>query len=176
VLETLNTLFAALTFAVIAVTAIAAGVQLRHLRSSNQLAALVHVLEDWQKPDLQRWVSFVRNELPDKLGNPAYLESVVPQRNDRTMHPWLHLCDYFEQVGSYFKYELVDPEAFLDTTGNNVIVLYRILEPCIASLRAERGPSVYENFEYLAVRSLLWQRRYPNGRYPKNVPRFDDIA
>ena len=175
-LEAVNTLFSALTFMVIAVTAIAATVQLRHLRSSNQLAALVHLLEDWQKPELQRWVSFVRIELPEKLRDPAYLASIVPHRSDRTMHPWLHLCDYFEQMGSYFKYGLVDADAFLDTSGGQVLRLYTSLKPCIAALRAESGPSMYENFEYLAVQAILWNRRFPEGRYPTNVPRFDEIT
>jgi len=48
-LEALNTTFAGAAFAVIGATAIAAIVQLRHLRASNQINALLTILQDWQK-------------------------------------------------------------------------------------------------------------------------------
>jgi len=43
---------------------------------------------------MQAWVRFVRKELPERLKDPAYLESLDAGLADRTGHAWLHLCDY----------------------------------------------------------------------------------
>ncbi|MBV9332771.1 MAG: hypothetical protein JO146_02065, partial [Candidatus Eremiobacteraeota bacterium] len=95
-LELWNTLFAGGTFVVITATAIAATVQLRHLRASNQLVALTTVLSDWQRPQLQEWLRFARWEIADKLKDPEFVASL--RTPDRTKHPELLLADYFEVV------------------------------------------------------------------------------
>jgi len=172
-----NVIFSAATFAVIAVTAVAATVQLRHLRASNQLTALVTLLEDWQKPEMQAWVRFVRGgELAKKLEDPNYLRDLSETRGDRDLHPWLHICDYYEQLGSYVKYGLVDKLSFFDVSCATVNALYAALRPCIERMReVANNRTIFENFEYLAVQALLWIRAHPNGAYPTGVPRYDDI-
>lgn len=175
-LEALNTLFAGLTFAVIAVTAVTATVQLRHMRASNQMAALIAVLEDWKTPELQSWVHFVRRELAGKLSDPAFLAGVAEPRPDRQVHVELQLCDYFEQLGSYFKYGLLDAQSYLDVGAYTVQDLYQRVQPVIEKMRESRGASLYENFEYLAVRGALWARRHPSGTYPHGLPRYKDLV
>ena len=113
--ETLNTIFAGGTFAVIAVTAIAAVVQLRHLRTSNQLAA-------------------------------------------------------------FSKYGLVMESSLMDTAVGPLLTSYIAVQPLIEYLRnASSDRGLYENFEYVATKCVLWLRAYPNGNYPKNCPRFSDV-
>jgi len=175
-LEALNTLFAGATFCVIAATAIAAVVQLRHLRATNQLSALVTILQDWQKPQMQAWVRFVREEMPDRLEDREYLGSLGDKRADRDLHPWLHLCDYYEQLGAYIKFGLVDRRSFLDLGGANVVDFYRTMRPAIERARVLRGSdAAFENFEYLAVISLQWLKRHPQGTYPAGAPRFSEL-
>lgn len=174
-LEGLNTFFAGLTFAVIAVTAIAATVQLRHMRSSNQMAALIAVLEDWKTPELQSWVHFVRIELGNKLTDPRFVSELVEPRPDRRVHLELQLCDYFEQLGSYFKNGLLDMQSYLDVSAYTVQDLYERVQPVIEKMRETRGISLYENFEYLAVQGKLWIRRHPAGTYPPGLPRYNDL-
>lgn len=174
-LELLNTIFSALTFLVIATTAIAAVVQLRHLRASNEISTLVTLLEDWKRADFQAWTHFVRFDLPDKLKDPAFMKGLEDQRPDRTAHPELHLCDYYEQLGAYFKHGLLDQQTFLDVGATTIPTLYRYVQPVIETMRVTRGPSLYENFEYLAVQGLLWNKRHPKGAYPKRLPRFKEI-
>jgi hypothetical protein len=174
-LEALNTAFAGLTVAVIAVTAIAATIQLRHLRSSNQISALIRVLEDWKQPEFQEWIQFVRRDLPAKLQDPQFMEGLNEVRPDRSVHRELHVCDYFEQLGSYFKYGMLDLASFLDVACFTVSDAYRNTAPVIEKMREQRGPSLYENFEYLAVQGALWIKRHPNGTYPRGVPHFNDI-
>ena len=176
-LELWNVVFSAATFVVIAITAIAATVQLRHLRASNQLTALVTLLEDWQKPEMQAWVEFVRGgELTQRLQDPGYLRNLSETRGDRALHPWLHICDYYEQLGSYVKYGLVDKPSFFDVACITVSSLYRALRPCIERLREVRdNRALFENFEYLAVEALLWIKAHPNGAYPAGVPHYDEL-
>ncbi|MBV9276881.1 MAG: hypothetical protein JOZ97_01450 [Candidatus Eremiobacteraeota bacterium] len=175
-IEVWSVVLSAATFIVIAVTAVAATIQLRHLRASNQLTALVTLLEDWQKPEMQAWVQFVRGgALAEKLADPAYLRDLATTRSDRSLHPWLHICDYYEQLGSYLKYGLID-KTFLDVSCVTVSTLYERLLPCIERLREIVGNNtLFENFEYLAVQARLWIRAHPNGVYPRGVPHYDEI-
>lgn len=175
-LEALNTVLSAGTLLVIAATALAALVQLRHMRTSNQLNALVTVLQDWQKPELQAWVRFVRDEMPGRLEDPAYLREIDELQLDRVAHPWLHVADYYEQFGAYVKYGFVDKTSYLDVGAYTVSQLYRVLEPAIERMRrARNNHAVYENFEYLAVIGLQWINAHKNGAYPRGLPRFRDI-
>jgi hypothetical protein len=176
-LEALNTAFAGGTFAVIGATAIAAIIQLRHLRASNQINAMLTILQDWQKPEMQAWLRFVRKELPERLKDPAYVDSIdTAALENRTEHIWLNLCDYYEQLGAYVKYGLVDRRSLLDVGGSNFLVLYRNLRPLIERTRVIRGSSsVFENFEYLAVLALEWNTLHPRGAYPAGTPRFSEL-
>jgi len=62
-LELINTFVTFGTFVVIAATAIAAIVQLRHARSSNHIAALNELRETTEVPDFQAALYFVQGEL-----------------------------------------------------------------------------------------------------------------
>jgi hypothetical protein len=71
-LEFVNTFATLGTFVVIAATAIAAIVQLRHMRGSNQITALNELRETMETPDFQAASHFVVTELPAKLRDPAF--------------------------------------------------------------------------------------------------------
>jgi hypothetical protein len=174
-LVALNTIFAALTLVVVAAAAVAAVIQLRHLRASNQLNGLLTVLETWQNAQFQEWMEFVRDELPVKITEPAFIDSLRKAPVNRRVHPELHVCDWYEQVGSYMKNGLLDERSFLDIISANANEYWMSLWPVIAILRERRGPSVYENFEYLAVRGRLWNKKFPNGYYPRGTPRIAEL-
>jgi hypothetical protein len=173
--EVLNAIFSGLTLVVFIVTAIAAIVQLRHLRSNTSLQGLTTVLQDWQKPEMQAWIRYVSLELPEKLKDPAFCDEFRAPRRDRTRHPELHVCDYWEQCGTYVKYGLIDRAALLDSSSTTIVRLWSKVYPAIVILRERGGPAVYENFEYLAVLSKQWIAAHPNGTYPANMPRWDQL-
>ena len=75
--ELVNTIATLGTFVVIAATAIAAIVQLRHMRGSNQITALNKLRETMETPDFQAASHFVASELPAKLRDPAFRYQVV---------------------------------------------------------------------------------------------------
>ncbi len=169
------TAFAAIgTLAVISTTAIAALIQLRHLRASNQLAALLAILEQWKDPQLQEYISFVRRDLAERMKDPQFRADYG--HADRHVHLELHVCDWWEQIGSFLKYGLIDEAALMDTTSWQVSTMWELVWPSVKLMREVNGPSVYENFEYIAVRGKLWMRAHPAGSYPKSVPRMADLT
>ena len=174
-LDAWNTILAGFTFAVVSTAAVAAIIQLRHLRASNQLSALLTVLETWQDRELQELMKYVRTDLQEKLKDPAFLDGVRDTARPRPDDRDRRVCDWFEQVGSYVKNGLLDERLFLDLVSSTSVRYWNWLWPVISTLRERSGPATYENFEYLAVRSRLWTKRYPNGVYPRNTPRFADL-
>jgi len=171
--EMLNTAFAGGTFVVIAVTAIVATIQLHHLRASNQLMALTTVMSDWQRPQLQEWLRFVRWELAGKAKDPVFLSSL--DAPDRTRHPELLLADYFELIGACMKYGLLQKESFIDAVCGPIVTAYASMQPVLDVLR-RKDHRTYESFEYLATECKLWMARHRRGSYPKGFPRFTDLA
>ncbi|HYL26656.1 MAG TPA: hypothetical protein VEW74_02415 [Candidatus Nitrosotalea sp.] len=170
--EWLNTAFAGGTFVVITATAITATIQLRHLRSSNQLLALTTVMGDWQREQLQERLRFVRWELAEKIKDPVFRRSL--ESPDRTKHPELQLSDYFEFIGACMKYGLLQKESFIDAVCGPIVSAYASMRPVLDILRIQ-DPRAYENFEYLATECKLWMKRHSDGSYPKGFPRFTDL-
>ena len=120
-IELVNALAAVGTFIVIAVTAVAALIQLRHLRSSNQLAGLLHTAVVFESADFQRKVSWVQHEFPQKMQDPTFVAELrFPGALSRVDHPELAIADLWEQTGVYIKHGLVSEEAFMDLAGRSV--------------------------------------------------------
>jgi len=170
--EMINTVVGILTIVVIAVTAIAALKQLKHLRASNQLTGLLKVLDIQQEPVFRESAHFVRTELAEKMNDPDFRSGLERPTPDLAVHKELWLCGYFEQMGNYVKYDLIGEEAFLDQACDVVITYWKLLSPAIEIVRSVRGPSVFDNFEYLVARAEQWIAKYPDGNYPRNVPRI----
>lgn len=169
-IELINTTAGVLTFFVIALTAVAALQQLKHLRASNQLAGLLNVLNIQRETMFRECQNFVRIELAQKMESPDFRASLERPSPDLDAHPELWLCGYFEQMGNYVKYDLIGEAAFLDQACDIIIMYWKLLSPTIEIVRRARGPGVFDNFEYLVARAHRWLKKYPNGNYPRNVP------
>jgi hypothetical protein len=169
-LEVLNTAAAIGTFAVIGATAIAAVIQLRHMRASNQLEGLLSVLARVEDTNFNTWLTDTQRQLPELLSDPAYVRSVIDNTFDRSV-AWLQLGNSYDWVGSLVKNHLISEEAFLDVYNFRVIQAWQLMAPITVLGRYKVGDSIWENFEYLYVRALAWAQRHANGNYPKHVPR-----
>ncbi len=114
-LELVNALAAVGTFVVIAATAIAAVIQLRHLRASNQLVSLMTITHDFDRPEFRKLQTYIRNDLPAKMREPGYRAEILDPRGvDREKHPEAIACAFFEELGLFMKRRLVDEAVFLD--------------------------------------------------------------
>ena len=107
-LELLSTLATVGTFIVIAVTALAAVVQLRHLRASNQLHGLLTVLARVEDANFNQWVDDARKAVTEKLPDPTYREQVIDGTFERANNPWLNLANSYEWVGSLVRNRLIE--------------------------------------------------------------------
>ncbi|HET9343688.1 MAG TPA: DUF4760 domain-containing protein [Candidatus Eremiobacteraceae bacterium] len=171
-LELINALAAVGTFLVIAVSAIAAFVQLRHLRTSNQLAGLLHTVNVFEDKDFQSKLTWLRDEFPAKMKDAKFLAELrYPGSLSRTDHPELAIADLWEQTGVYIKYGLVSEDAFMDLVGGSVLQLWNAVADAIKIRREVTSDAAYENFEYVAARALEWRKRHLTN-YPPNAPKL----
>jgi hypothetical protein len=160
-LESLTTLANVATLGVLFCGALAAAVQLRHLRAGNELAALLELTRSFAEPALQHAFLYVQNELAQQLTRPEYRAElsargfVDPQR-----HPEMLVCNWFNELGTMAVGGFVDADLCFDSFGRLAEYYWRLLVPVIALLRRER-----ENFERLAGLAEEWRLRHPNGIY-----------
>jgi hypothetical protein len=160
------------TFIVIAATAIAAIVQLRHMSANNQLTGLLNVLSRIEDPTFNEWHDAAREQIAKHMSDPAYRQSINDESYTRRNNAWLNLCNSYEWVGSLVKHDLIPEEPFMDVYSARVLYTWDMVEEVIAIRRRRGDPSLWENFEYLVVRARAWERRYPNGSYPKTEERL----
>jgi Domain of unknown function (DUF4760) len=179
-LELVNTLATFGTFMVIAATAIAALVQLRHARGSNQIEALAELRQEAASAEMVPALRFVRFELSEKLKDPAFRYQMAHPQNLTQENTLLRIyisqvANYYEGMGALVKSGLADKNLVLDSSASTLaLVIWKQLSPAIALLRQSVGdPSIYENFEYLVVLAEDWKAAHPNGTYPAGVRRID---
>ncbi len=169
--EVINSIAAVGTFVVIGATAMAALVQLRHLRASNQLQGLLTVLARVETANFNNWTDGARRVLADRMPDPAFRQSVVDGSYEMGDNPWLNLANSYEWVGSLVRQRLIEEDAFMDVYSSRVVAAWKLVEP-VTALRRRRGDSsLWENFEYLYMRALVWEKRHPQGSYPLDMPR-----
>ncbi|MBC5806040.1 MAG: DUF4760 domain-containing protein [Candidatus Eremiobacter antarcticus] len=165
--------FAAIgTFVVIGVTAIAAAVQLRHMRANNQLTGLLNVLSRVEDPVFTEWVDRAKVILQQRLPDKEFRQQVTAGSFQRENNPWLNICNSYEWVGSLIKNKLIPEDTFMDVYSNRILATWRIVEPIVALVRRNNDPSIWENLEFIVVRAREWEKKYPQGRYPVGVPRL----
>jgi hypothetical protein len=169
--QDLNTAATVATFFVILATAIAATYQLRHMQAKTQLQALVAILQDFRSDGLQEALRYVQSYLDQKLHDPQYREELARIGFvDARTHPEMTVCNWFNEMGTLVKNQIVDPDVFLDHFSRLINQYWKMLSPVIAILRRNRGDLQYQNFEYLAALATNWVSQHPRGVYPEKVP------
>jgi Domain of unknown function (DUF4760) len=164
---------------VIAGTAIAAIVQLRHARSSNQIEALAELRQENASSEMEPAQRFVRYDLREKIKDPAFRHQLANPETLTTENRLLRnhinrVGNYYEGMGTLVKSGLADKDLVLDSFSSTVLLTWNLLAPVVAIVRQSLGDrSIWENFEYPTVLSQDWETTYPNGTYPAGVRRID---
>jgi hypothetical protein len=171
-LEQLSAIGTIGTFVVIAASAIAALIQLRHLRTSNQLTGLLNILGRSEDPQFSEWRQETRRIAREQIGDAGFRRGIETNTYDRREAPWLHLYNWYDYVGSLVKQGLVPEEAVMDVFSFLLVNDWKDGEDLIALNRRVGGQGIWENFEYLVVCSKRWLDRNRGGRYPSNFPRI----
>ncbi|MBV8280702.1 MAG: hypothetical protein JO347_01410 [Candidatus Eremiobacteraeota bacterium] len=171
--EELGALSTFFTLIVIAASAIAAVIQLRHMSSSNQLSATLGLMERWATPEFRELSNYVfRGELDRRLADPHYREDLMSDHTDQIAHPEIAYLGLWETIGSIVKMRYISEEAFLDQAGLICIASWDKLAPVIAIMRRNGDLRQFDNFEYLASRAKLWEAAHPGSEFPKGTPRL----
>ena len=176
-LELVNTLATCATLVVIAATAIAAIVQLRHMRASNQIAAFNELGRSLESSERSAAHKYVDTSLHRDLQDPAFRYAIGHRfARSETSHARVkHLLifgQFFETIGLLAKSGLVPSELVLATWSDIIIAGWKHFAPVTAIFRTHQDPAAFENFEYITVLARRWQQEHPAGAYPKNMPRL----
>ncbi len=182
-LELANTLGTLITVAIVAATAIAAMVQLRHLRAGNQINAMLSIGEELSSQPLRDAEYLIRHKLDAAMRDPqyrdyeiAYLRNQGPLKANPDfleLHRARRLFgNAWEELGILVKCGIVDKAIFLDRYSWVILRAWKQMENVTALVRDASGDnSLWENFEYLAVLSEDWQKENPSS-YPSGVRRM----
>ena len=163
------------TLLVIVVSAIAAFIQLRQMRSSNQIATSLSLFDKWGGLEARQLQAFVvGGELDKRLQDPAYRAGLMQVPVNRMEHPEVAYLDFWESVCSLIKLGHTAEASFMENGSSMAIAAWNKLIPVIAIMRRVRGPTVYDNFEYTVSRAFIWEATHPDT-FPKDAPRLPVI-
>jgi hypothetical protein len=167
-LELITTLSNVITLLILVGGVVAATVQFRHVRTSNELAAVLAIDRSFAEPDLQGALTYVQDRLPEKLAQAPYRSELAARGYvDPVTHPEMAVCNWFNETGTMVAGDFLDEDLFFDSYGRLVDYYWRLLEPAIALLRRERGPDQYASFEDLARRAERWRDNHRAGIYSR---------
>ncbi|MBV8727204.1 MAG: DUF4760 domain-containing protein [Candidatus Eremiobacteraeota bacterium] len=161
------------TLVVIAATAVAALIQLRHMRSGNQIVVLSEIRETMESQYFRDTLEQVHQGLPTLLNDPHIRARILASKRlteISELTPVRTLANFYEGCGAFVKAGIVDKKLFCDIWANVVLRDWEIIAPLVANVRAAReAPEIWDNFEYLAAVSRQFANKYPN-LYPRGTP------
>jgi len=182
--ELVTALSSLVTAVVIAATAVAAVIQLRHMRSGNLIEAILSfraMLEDDEHRKANRLLR--GGDLERELEDPQfrrYLYRIskklpvenVPQRYVDLHEAAIALGNSFELIGGMVRNRVVAPDVFLANYWWVVTSAWERMKEYIALGRQYAGTDgLFEDFEYLTVISGEWAKRHPDS-YARGVARM----
>lgn len=162
------------TFVVIAASAIAALLQLRHMRGGNQIAVVTELRETMETPEFASALRALQTLSARLNGDPRLRKYVMTEPTLAALEefrPAIFIGNYFETAGSLVRHGIVDGDLFCDMWAAVAIGAWDRMEELIANRRVFAGPGLYENFEYVVVLSERWVAKYRNGTFPRNMER-----
>jgi hypothetical protein len=182
-LELLNTIAGLITVTVVSATAVAALIQLRHIRAGNQIKTLVSIGEKLDSRAFREALAMVNTGLEQAMSEPAFRAYELsifrrlppPEVQPRyiAMHDAIVLVgNTFEQVGILIKTRVVDAGPLVDQYCGIALGAWKRVSYYVAFGREAAGTDAsWEHFEYLAVLSEDWIRDHPSS-YPQGVRRM----
>jgi hypothetical protein len=172
-LELLSTLAAIGTFIVVAATAVAAIIQLRHLRSSNQITAITGVQDAIESAEFAAARRFIQNELPRLMKDPQFASQLENRVLGDELQSVGRVGNVFENLGVFCKYGIIDKEIACDLFSGPILSSWTALAPFFAiRRRVLDAPALFENFEFLAMLAEDFEARHPDGAYPPGARRM----
>ncbi|MBV8170300.1 MAG: hypothetical protein JO219_00020 [Candidatus Eremiobacteraeota bacterium] len=169
-LELWSTVASVGTFVVIAATAIAAVIQLRHMRASNQITILNDLRKATEDEQFREAIEFIYT-LPSRVQSSEFRAKLQGVRLPRDVYPIGLVGRLYETLGSYVNRGMLDADLVCDLWAPVVFGHWEDMADAIVVMRRTRGPELFENFEYLACISKRYLDRSVSV-YPKGLPRI----
>ena len=183
-LEVLSTAATLFTAVVIGATAVAAMVQLRHLRTGNDIAAMLNIGEHFSGDEFKRAEYPVVHKLTPAMSDPSFQEYLrafvrdpAPPEVSRDFVDLrtaaVLIGNTYEELGILVKAGIVNKALFLDRYNVVIVRTWNRLADFTAFARdVSADPAIWENFEYITVLAEDWRREHPSS-YPHGVRRLD---
>ncbi len=168
-LELITTVASIGTLLVIAATAFAAFVQLRHLSGSNSITALTESREVLESPEFSEAQRFVAYDLPELIKDPEVRRRLLKSPLDEQLRPVTVVGNFFESLGTFVRHGIIDREIALSLWAAVVVRNWQLLSPALAIMRRIDGAALWDQFEYLARICQEWTVNHPQGDYPADV-------
>jgi hypothetical protein len=159
------------TFVVIAASAIAALVQLRHMRGSNQIAVLTELRETMESREFQERYAEVVGRFRERMADREFRKQIMSERRlagIEGVRSAVLVGNFFENNGVLVRRHIIDGELFCEMWGPNTVSAWNALEEFIANRRLINGPGLFENFEYLVLMCERHLAKFPHGTFPPN--------
>lgn len=160
------------TFVVIAASALAALIQLRHMRRGNQIASFDELRDAMESSDFRAALDFIRNDLPKHLRDPLFAERVRSAGLTGDLSAVRFASNVFESMGLFVRTGMVDAEIACELWSHIVTQTWRSVAPVAALARVYSHPAIWINFEYMAALSKRYMDQHPAGIYPPGVERM----
>lgn len=178
-LELLNTFATLATSAIVAATAVAALVQLRHLRASNQIQAQLAINDLIQSDDFRRALIKIQ-DLRRMISIPhlrwafcaPLAENLPPEVIDMRSAAG-HVGSNLENIGNMVRNGLTHEGMFIEQFGNVVEDAWEVLLPytCMRRKFNHMHDAIWEDFEYLTILSRKWATDR-GSVFPRNIERI----
>lgn len=160
------------TFVVIAATAIAALIQLRHMRSSNQIAAVTTLQQKLESERMILARRFVAEEVPKLLSDPAGRSKLGAEVLPAELEGIRDVGNFFDLVGTFVQHGIVDRGLAVSLWDGLVVTAWRQLEAVVMIRRMVSAPGVWDGFEYFAVLGADSIARTGGDYYPRGMRRM----
>lgn len=162
------------TAVVIAASAAAALIQIRHMRKGNEIELMQKWTEAIESPEFESARIFVLNDLQRILSDPAAVQALSwRDALPRELAPMRAVCNHFESIGAFIKLGIVDARVACELWAFVVLQCWKAIAPVTAVVRKNTGrDAIWENFEYLAALAERYVASHPEGTYPAAVPRM----
>ena len=182
-LELVNAIASIVTAVVISATAVAAIVQLRHMRMNNQINALLTVQAEFDAEAYRAADTLVRKEFPEIFEDEGFCDYVIAFLRDQPVIDNAHyseprhaarlVANTYENLGTLVKRNILERDLFLDVYSYVIAIAWHDLEGYVALIRSIRGEqSIFENFEYIAMLSKDYLSTHPTV-YPSGARRLN---
>jgi hypothetical protein len=181
-LELINTLASVATALIIGATAIAAMIQLRHLRANNQIGLQLEIQKTFIDREFWNAMGRARFEIPSMMKDPSfaafaerYHRGTAAEGDERFEDGYeaaLVVGRTFENIGNMVRNGLADKRSFMEQWATLVVSAWDATAP-VARLRRqlEHSNLPWEDFEYLTVLARHWLADH-GSVYPKGVERI----